>query len=319
MMDFTKSSDEAPVACMHGRIVLTCCHAIEKIRRLNGRLVEYLTEQIKRRSENPPMKHCSLLSAASAFAFLISLTHCASPDIRNPARAKVEGPIRIVMVGDSMMGGFFGKALAEEFASRPDVYVERDYRISTGLSGLHPFNWSDRTEELFQKHNPDVLIAFFGANDTLAVREKDGKDYLFHHPEFRTRYTRHVDDYVKRFAPRVKRLYLIGQPATDHRTFSARYPVVNDIFREVCSRYPNTFYVPSWEHTTIDGSYAPFMPDGRGKMQKVKYEDAVHPTPAGGIIMKDALLPYFLSELDLKDPPLDVAQTEAKPSVEKAN
>mgnify|MGYP000985862619 FL=1 len=71
--------------------------------------------------------------------------------------------------------------------------------------------------------------------------------------------------------------------------------------------------------TTINGIYALRMPDRNGKLQKVKYEDAVHPTPAGGIIMKDALLPYFLSELDLKDAPLDVAQTEAKPSVEKAN
>lgn len=257
--------------------------------------------------------------AGPVLVLLVSLTQCTSGDLKNPARTKVEGPIRIVMVGDSMMGGFFGKALAEEFASRPDVFVERDYKISTGLSGLHPYDWSARTEELLRRHNPDVLIAFYGANDTLAVKEKDGKNYMFHNPEFRTRYARHVNDYVKRFAPRVKRLYLIGQPATDHRTFSVRYPVTNDIFREVCSRYPNAFYVPSWEHTTINGIYALRMPDRNGKLQKVKYEDAVHPTPAGGIIMKDALLPYFLSELDLKDAPLDVAQTEAKPPVEKAN
>ncbi len=249
------------------------------------------------------------LLAATLFAALIQ---CATTPPRNPAREKVSGPIRILMVGDSMMGGFFGKALAEEFQSHADVVVLRDYKISTGLSGLHPFDWTKRTEELMKRHKPHVLIAFYGANDTLAVKEKDGKNYMFHNPEFRMRYTRHVDNYVRRFAPRVKRLYLIGQPATDHRTFSKRYPVTNDIFREVCSRYPNTFYVPSWEHTAINGVYAPRLPDRNGKLRKIKYEDAVHPTPAGGIIMKDALMPYFLSELDLRKPEADVANKDTR-------
>lgn len=242
---------------------------------------------------------CLSSFALSGLAVLVS---CASSPQANPARDKVKTPITVLMVGDSMMGGFFGKALGENLDARPDVDVERVYVISTGLSGLHPFNWTNRTEELIEKHHPDVLVAYYGANDTLAVKEKDGKNYLFNSPEYRKRYARHVHEYVKRFAPRVKRLYLLGQPATDHRSLATRYPVTNDVFREICTHFPNAFYVPTWDLTLIKGKYAPYMTDSEGKLRKMKYEDAVHPTPAGGKIMTEAALPYFLAELDLKDP-----------------
>lgn len=238
----------------------------------------------------------------ATYAVISLLPSCRSVPATNPAREKARTPLTVLIVGDSMAGGFFGKALAEDLASRPGVQVQRVYVISTGLSGLHPFNWTARTEELFKLHHPDVLIALYGANDTLAVREATGKDYLFNHPQYRQRYARHVHDYVKRFAPRLKRLYLVGQPATDHHSLSIRYPVANDVYREVASHFANAYYVPTWDHTVIKGKYAPFLPDSDGKLQKVKYSDAVHPTPAGGKIMADAVMPYFTAELDLRNP-----------------
>lgn len=249
------------------------------------------------------------------FAFFVAgiLSACHSAPVHNPAREKAATPLTVLIVGDSMAGGFFGKALADELASRPGVQVQRVYVISTGLSGLHPFNWTARTEELFKQYNPDVLITLYGANDTLAVREPGGKDYLFSHPQYRRRYARHVHEYVKRFSSRLKRLYLVGQPATDHHSLSVRYPVANDVYREVASHFANTYYVPTWEHTIVKGKYALMLPDRDGKMQKVKYSDAVHPTPAGGKIMADAVLPYFTAELDLRDAPPPVAIAEKEP------
>lgn len=235
-----------------------------------------------------------LLSSLALFA------SCATTVQKNPAQQKVKPPITILMVGDSMMGGFFGKALAEELQSRPGITVIRDYKISTGLSGLNPYDWQARTNELMALYNPDILIISFGANDSLAVKEKDGTETLYRNPNFRTRYVRHVHDFVKFFSPRLKRVYIIGQPATDHHQFGVRYPVLNDMFQETVSHFPKAVYVPAWKHTVNEkGFYAPYMKDKEGKMRKVKYDDQVHPTPAGGIIMKDALLPYFEAEIEL--------------------
>lgn len=254
--------------------------------------------------------------------FLLSITigliQCSTTVKQNPATEKVNSPATILMVGDSMMGGFFGKALAEELQSRPGITVIRDYKISTGLSGLHPYDWQSRTEELMQLHRPDILVILFGANDSLAVKEKDGTETLYRNPNFRTRYVRHVHDFVKFFSPRLKRVYIIGQPATDHHQFGVRYPVLNDMFQETVSHFPNTVYVPSWKHTVNEkGMYSLYMKDKEGKLRKVKYDDQVHPTPAGGIIMKDALLRYFEAEIDLAEPHIEMT---ANHSVEeKAN
>jgi len=243
----------------------------------------------------------SLCRLAAIPVFSIFSFNCSTTSLKNPATAKVDAPMHILMVGDSMMGGFFGKALAEELTTNPNVTILRDYTISTGLSGLHPYNWKKRTEELMNENPPDVLIVFFGGNDTLAVREPDGKEFLYHNSEFRNRYVRHVTDYLAYFAPKVKRLFMIGQPTTADPQFSVRYPKINDMQNEACLKFPNTYFVPSWQHTTINGVYARYMKDKDGKNRKMKYDDDVHPTPAGGIIMKDALMPYFTAELNLPD------------------
>lgn len=210
---------------------------------------------------------------------------------------RLQAPLRFLLLGDSLMGGFFGLMLEQRLNGIPGVRALRIHAKSTGLSEYIPYDWPDKTRRYISSYRPDVLVVSFGANDCLALRMKNGRLLYFLEPGWREEYASRVSGYLDIVSPLVKKIYFVGQPSTDHAILAPRYPVINRIFSQVCTAYPNVTYIPAWELTSDHGAFMPVMKDRNGKADYIKWgNDPIHHTPFGGSVLTELFLEYIKDE-----------------------
>ena len=213
-------------------------------------------------------------------------------------KKQLNPPLNFLIIGDSMIGGYFGLRLTQQLNGLPGVTARRMFRKSTGLSQLVRYNWSARSIRYISKYRPDILVVMFGSNDGLAVRLKSGKLIYYRNKKWEGFYRQRVHAYLKLVAPHVKKVYFVGQPSTKHRFFGKRYPALNRIYREECSKVPGAVYMPSWELTSLQGKYLLIMQDRKGKTGYVKSKhDHVHHTPFGGKVLAELFIDYIMKDV----------------------
>jgi hypothetical protein len=242
-----------------------------------------------------------LLAAACAVAALIGTGGCKGvPERRGPLLAP---PLRFLLVGDSMMAGNFGCMLEERIRGTRGLQALRVAVMSTGLSEYHPYDWAGRSVRYIAQYRPDVLVASFGANDCLALRRKNGSLLYYGAPGWEAEYSARIHGYLRTVTPLVRRVYLVGQPATDHPILAPKYPVANRLYREACERYDNAAYVPAWELTSDNGKFLPVMKDRNGISGMVKFPgDPIHHSPFGGRVLADLFLDFIRNDCGLEPP-----------------
>lgn len=230
--------------------------------------------------------------AAALVITAIIITGCVSN-----ARVRLDPPLRFLLFGDSLMQGYFGFMLEKRLRETPGVQAVRIAVKSTGLSGFVRYDWHGRTLMYIRQYRPDVLVLLFGGNDCYALRRENGTLVMFADDGWRNEYASRLDGYLDAITPHVKRVYLVGQPSTDHPYFRERYPVLNDLYRERCRKHRGVRYVPAWEMTSMRGQFVAVMKDSRGIAGRVKYpDDPIHHTPFGGQVLAERFLDYIADE-----------------------
>jgi hypothetical protein len=233
--------------------------------------------------------------------FALLLASCASVEKRpDPLMPR---PVSVLLVGDSIMGGHLGLYLENTLSAMPGVTAVRHYVVSSGLSGLHEYLWTEAAHDYVRKMKPDVLIVMFGANDSLAVKIATTKGFAhLPSPEFEDQYAMKVRLFLQNTAPYVKKVYWIGQPAVLHRDFTVKYPVLNRIYQTECARFPNAVFIDSWKHTSVDGKYVPRLADKNGTVDLVHW-DPVHHTAHGGKVLGELVIDTMARDVSLPWPP----------------
>jgi len=227
----------------------------------------------------------------------ILMTGLLVPGCATHRRVKLDPPLRFLLLGDSIMAGYFGYMLEHRLRETPGVQALRIAVKSTGLSEFIRFDWPAKTMSYIKWYKPDVLIILFGGNDCYALRRPDGSLLLFTDPAWRAEYGARLDRYLNGVAPLVKRVYLVGQPSTNHPYFESRYPVLNEVFRERCRRHRDIRYIPAWEMTSKKGVFVAVMKDMKGLEGPVKYpNDPIHHTPFGGRVLTELFFDYISDE-----------------------
>ncbi len=227
----------------------------------------------------------------------ILMTGLLAPGCTTHTRVKLNPPLRFLLLGDSLMAGYFGYMLEHQLRDTPGVQVLRIAVKSTGLSEFIRYDWHGKTLQYIRWYRPDVLVVLFGGNDCYALRRPDGTLLLFTQEGWHDEYAARLDRYLADLTPLVKRVYLVGQPSTNHPYFEARYPVLNKLFRERCRKNPGVRFVPAWEMTSKKGMFVTIMKDSKGLAGPVKYpNDPIHHTPFGGRVLTERFFDYISDE-----------------------
>ncbi len=228
---------------------------------------------------------------------LITLTLIITTGCATLSKVKLNPPLKFLLLGDSLMQGYFGYMLEHRLRETPGVQALRVAVKSTGLSEFIPYDWYGKTIQYIRWYRPDVVVIFFGGNDCYALRRPDGTLLLFTQEGWRDEYAARLDRYLDGITPLVKRVYLVGQPSTNHPYFESRYPLLNKLFREGCRKHRGVRYVPAWEMTSKKGLFVAVMKDNKGYAGPVKYpNDPIHHTPFGGRVLTERFFEFISDE-----------------------
>jgi lysophospholipase L1-like esterase len=190
-------------------------------------------------------------------------------------------PLRVWVGGDSMAQS--SGAQVVQYAQESGVMrATLDYHISTGLSRPDYYDWPRRLAYVSRVLQPDVAVAFFGANDAQPV-EFDGRVLGSESPAWDALYAQRVgqamDTLLRGGATRV---YWVGLPIMGSKVFNRMVRVLNTIYRREAAARPGVVYVDTWAmFATPRGTYSAYLRDGHGDLQLMRQSDGVHMTLAG--------------------------------------
>jgi len=209
-------------------------------------------------------------------------------------------PIKIVMLGDSMIMVGFGPNLEEQLIEKEQVSVFREGKFSTGLNRIDYFDWYARTEELIQEHTPDILIVMFGANDGQGILDENGTAFKLSDPKWDEIYQRRVLNYMTTFSNKVKKIYWVGHPISLSPDFGPKFARMNKIYQSESLKFQNIEYIDMWKRMSVDGKYASALASKDGTIGLVKQSDDVHVTEHGGKIMAEYIMEILSEDIDWK-------------------
>jgi hypothetical protein len=213
--------------------------------------------------------------------------------------------LRIWIAGDSLVitpGYAIVRAAGSSPAMEPVGTV--DGRVATGLTRPDVFNWFEEIRRQVKELRPNVVVLGFGGNDDKAYMTglPDGTSIGdFGSWAWRKEYGRRVGGVMDTINRAGAFAIWIGLPQTSSPAQTARFDVVNAVAEKQARKRPgHAAYVDTY--TTFagdDGGFAQYLPDGSGRLEKVRADDGVHFERAGGDIIARVVLKELNKVFDL--------------------
>lgn len=107
--------------------------------------------------------------------------------------------------------------------------------------------------------------------------------------------------------------YWIGLPIMGDPAYAKQAQVMNTIIQGECAKVKSSHFMDTWSLLTDDqGNYSTFLPNDKGVKIKIRANDKVHFTVAGG----DILAHYFLTQLakDVELRPKAASEAAGRPN-----
>ena len=213
--------------------------------------------------------------------------------------------LRIWVAGDSLVitpGYAIVRAAGSSPAMEPVGTV--DGRVATGLSRPDVFNWFDEIRRQVKELHPKVVVLAFGGNDDKAYMTglPDGASVGdFGSWAWRREYGRRVGGVMDTINRAGAFAVWIGLPQTSSQDQTARFDVVNAVAEKQARKRPGrAAYVDTYTmFAGDDGGFAQYLPDGSGRLEKVRADDGVHFERAGGDMIARVVLKELNKVFDL--------------------
>ena len=205
----------------------------------------------------------------------------AGPSARPTGPPTAAHPLRVWVGGDSMAQNTGAQIV--QYARRTGVMkATLDYHISTGLSRPDYYDWPQRLRYIQRFVQPDVAVAFFGANDAQPVMY-EGQVLQAGSPLWDALYHRRVGEAMDLLSNAGRtRVYWVGLPIMEDAGFSQRVAMLDAVFKSEAATRPDVVYVDSWKlFATPKGTYADYLRTADGQLTLMRQSDGIHMTLAG--------------------------------------
>lgn len=201
-------------------------------------------------------------------------------------QAKLEPPHKILVVGDSLAIGL-SLSLRRAVNDYEDMTLIEEGKVSSGLANPKYFNWEKALQTFVEKYAPTMVVVMMGANDAkyINLNEKPrdpGNPNKTWGEVFAMRLDAFLDIPAKRDLP----VFWIGLPVMGDPVYAKQAQAMNDIVRAECSKYANCRFLDTWNLLCDpEDIYATFLKNDKGMKVKVRANDKIHFTVAGGDIL----------------------------------
>jgi uncharacterized protein len=247
---------------------------------------------------------------ASRGAPMTTSSSAVVPAIGGECRAPLNSrdPLRLWIGGDSLAGSL-GPSLGDLAGKSGVVQPVVDSRVSSGLLSPDFFDWPNKGDEDMSTYDPEVAVFIIGANDAKNLPKSADED-----PRWRERYSAAVEEMLNVLIGNGRAVYWIGAPIMSDAAFSERVRNVNSVYEEVAARHPEVTYVDAFTvFSAPDGKYAPSLPTGDGKVVRVRAQDGIHFTPAGGDLLASAVFEQLEPRCRIQE---QAVEDEIKPIIQ---
>ncbi len=177
-------------------------------------------------------------------------------------------------------------------------------RVATGLTRPDVFNWFDEISRQIKELKPRAIVLGFGGNDDKAYMTglPDGVSIdAFGGSVWRREYARRVGGLMDMINRAGAFVVWIGLPQTQSSEQTQRFDVVNAVVqREARKREGRAVFIDTYTmFAGADGGYAEYLPNGSGKLVKMRAEDGVHFEREGGDMIAREVLKALNKTYDL--------------------
>jgi hypothetical protein len=194
------------------------------------------------------------------------------PVLRVPTDAD---PLRVYAAGDSLVGGW-GEALVNQAGNSNGIEVDLDFEVSTGLVRTDFYNWPGRLQTKIEELNPEVVVLGFGGNDAQPMNV-GGTSVDVLDPRWQAEYRERVGAVMDFINQGGRKLIWVGTPNHPEPDLTAKFAVMNQIFKEEAAARSNITFIDTWARfASPDGGYAPFIPNEQGEFIDVRAGDGFH-------------------------------------------
>jgi uncharacterized protein len=189
--------------------------------------------------------------------------------------------ITVLLLGDSMIAGSLGTALAKQLEKNPRLRTVQAFQTATGLSRPDVYDWMKVLPPLLERERPRLVIASFGANDATTIR--DGARTLeFGEPGWRQAYAARVQAMMRSLAGDRTQVLWLGLPPMRDARYAQRTSDLNRLFSSAARRVPRVEFLELEMLVAGErGGYATFVRSPEGKLTRFRLDDGVHYSPAG--------------------------------------
>jgi hypothetical protein len=229
----------------------------------------------------------------------------AAPAVARPPPPAAERSHTVLLLGDSLIATGFGEYLQAMLESHPHIRTARRARSSTGLARPDFFDWMAVGRQEVERHKPDVVVVILGGNDGQSLQDgKGGKPIHWGRPEWEQAYRERLEAFVQVLSAPGRKIVWLELPATGLKRFEQKLGLIRGLQREVITARQDALHLDTRPFFTDAKGRALVQArvDGYRKPMRLRMEDGVHFTVAGGRYFASKVYPELLGVLGLVRP-----------------
>ncbi|MCY1079319.1 SGNH/GDSL hydrolase family protein [Archangium lansingense] len=215
-------------------------------------------------------------------------------------KPEVARPRTVLLLGDSLIVTSFGEYLEQLLNEHSGTRAMRRAKSSTGLARPDFFDWMTVGREEVERHQPDVVVVIMGGNDGQGLTDEKGKAKVqWGASGWEAAYRQRVADFLGTLGAPGRKLLWVELPYTGLPNFERKLGVIRRVLREAVSGHEASTYLETKSFfTDAKGSILrEARVEGFRKPMKLKMEDGVHFTLAGGRYFATKVYPAVLGLL----------------------
>ena len=222
---------------------------------------------------------------------------------------------KVLLVGDSFMEDITLAIMRNYYNKDPNVQFISVAKHSTGLCINTNWNWPKKLEEFMQKHNPDVVLFFMGANDLTNIFDGERR-YSFTSAEWKKRYVEIAESMIDAAHKGNAVPIWIGLPIMSE-VYAKWVPLISELQHKACTNR-NTVYVDTVPTLADEnGQYQVFMKTPVGAMVRIRKADKYHVEYAGNLMIIEQVVPSIKKSILEKEKVYEFALPAGSPQASR--
>lgn len=232
-------------------------------------------------------------------------TTSTTPALETPLRPLLsekttQTPRKLLVVGDSLAIGL-SLSLRRSVAELVGVNLIEEGKVSSGLANPKYYDWGKALRVFVEKYNPDLVVIMMGANDAKYINpDEKPRPPGSSNKSWADVFAMRIEQFLSVLDSKKIRNYWIGLPIMGDAGYARQALVMNAIIKTECNRFPESRFLDTWTLLSDEkGNYSTFLPNDKGVKIKIRANDKVHFTVAGGDILARSLLSVLAKDLGL--------------------